>query len=119
MSMLSSTGSLLSKAFKDDPGGRNLLNAFTGKKLKGRVNAGIALGGLGIFGAAGYGTIVADKYDVGPEARARRQGTIDYSRGIPSLAYEGRANLNQSTGKYDLGADGDLVLAMSANRKRK
>lgn len=118
MPMIKTIGSLVKKAFKDSAEGPNLLNAYTGKELKKSAAWAMGLGIAGGAAAAGYGSVTATKYGVGADAKTKQMGTIDYSGNIPDMLYDGRANINKMTGQYDLGADGDLVLSMSANRKK-
>jgi hypothetical protein len=106
-------------AFKKEP------DSLIGWQLSSKANWAAGLGGIGIGAALGgieatLGGIEAYKYNtmgVGAKYQARTMGSVAYSGNNPALLYDGRANINKMTGQYDLGADGDIVLAMSANRR--
>lgn len=99
-------------AFKPNPEGL-VPYQLTHKAGLASLFGGIAVGG----GIAGAEQFAEHGMGVGKRARAKQMGVTAYSGNIPELAYDGRANINKMTGQYDLGADGDIVLAMSANRK--
>ncbi len=105
-------------SFFQKEAGRTASNFYTGHKMSGPGNWTAALSGAGIGIAGAYGSYQAyNNWGVGTAYQNKAMGQVAYSGGLPSQAYDGSGNVNSATGKRDFGATGDLVLAMSANRR--
>jgi hypothetical protein len=99
---------------KEEPA---LINAWTGYRPTKFGNVSMFGAGVGI-GAVTYGTSqYLNDRGLTETSRKLQLGQVVYSGNAPSLAYDGSPNINTVTGKYDLGATGDMVFAMSANRR--
>lgn len=115
----SRTGKAIGKSsFKPSANGRTIGNFMTGYQMKTGAQwawgAGIAAVGLTAGPMLGYQA--TKNWKVSKTARQNRMGSVVYSGGLPSQLYDAAPNINQMTGKYDLGATGDITLALSANR---